>query len=361
MPLKSGAEPAIHPEVSARRRKTYAFTDPLGSSDPAGTRRRIRHALALIYGAAAPSLCLAVLTDGGPLSQRLATGTTMAVAAAFALVMLAWRRAPDLVLLAGFPLAALTVSSIAVLDPPLALTPMFYVWPLMIAAYFLQRREIVVTYAMVCASFGAVSVWALDDGPRLMQWATVAIVGGVLVLFVGALSSRLDDLVGRLRTLSREDPLTGALNRRALIERLETELSRAGRTGGSCAVAVLDIDHFKDINDRYGHATGDEALRRVVRAISGRLRRDDALGRLGGEEFAVVLAGADATDAEAYGEELRVRVARAAAAGGTPFTVSVGVAANHRPAEATADGLLAAADAALYRAKRAGRDSVRAA
>ena len=167
----------------------YAFTDPLGASDPAGTRRRIRRAHALIYGAAGPSLLIAMLADGGPLSQRLATGTAMVAACVLAVLMLLWRRAPDALLLAAFPLAALTVTAVAVLDPPLALTPMYYVWPLMTAAYFLRRREILITYGGVCGSFGAGALWALGEGPLLIEWITVAIVGGVVVAFVEALSA----------------------------------------------------------------------------------------------------------------------------------------------------------------------------
>jgi diguanylate cyclase (GGDEF)-like protein len=342
----------------APHRRSYRFADPLGTSDPAATRRRIRNAHALVYGAAAPSLLIALIADGGPASQRIATGIAALVTLGIGALLLVWR-APDWMLLAAFPLAALTVTAVAVLDPPLALTPMFYVWPLITAAYFLQRRDVLVTYLVVCLSFGAVSLWALDDGPRFIQWVTVAIVGGVVVVFVGALKRGLDELVGRLNTLAREDCLTGALNRRAFVERLESEVARSHRAGTSCAVAVIDIDHFKAINDRFGHAAGDAALCGLVATISRRLRRTDTLGRLGGEEFAVLLADAEAGGAERYSDELRALVAGNAAAAGTPFTVSVGVAATDGP-ETTAEGLLLAADAALYRAKHAGRDTVRA-
>jgi hypothetical protein len=242
----------------------YAFTDPLGASDPAGTRRRIRRVHALIYGAAGPSLLIALLADGGPLSQRPATGTAMVTASLLAALMLLWRRAPDALLLAAFPLAALTVTAVAVLDPPLALTPMYYVWPLMTAAYLLRRREILITYGGVCGSFGAGALWALGEGPLLIEGITVAIVGGVVVAFVEALKRGLGELVDRLHVLAREDPLTGALNRRAFVERVDHEIARAGRGRHSCAVAIVDVDHFKDINDRYGHAAGDAALRRLV-------------------------------------------------------------------------------------------------
>jgi hypothetical protein len=125
-----------------------------------------------MYGAGAPSLLFAMLADGGPVAQRAATGASAAAAAAMAVTLLLCRRAPDGLLRAAFPLATLGVTAIAVLDPPLALTPMFYVWPLTTGAYFLRRRASLLTYACVCLGFGAASLWAIDDGPRLIQWVT---------------------------------------------------------------------------------------------------------------------------------------------------------------------------------------------
>jgi diguanylate cyclase (GGDEF)-like protein len=179
-------------------------------------------------------------------------------------------------------------------------------------------------------------------------------------VFVRRLTRESERQARRLSVLAREDPLTGSLNRRAIVERLEQELATARRSGAWPAVAVLDVDHFKDINDRFGHAAGDEALRTLVTAVTRRLRAGDAVGRLGGEEFLVVLADADADGAATYADDLRVLIAAGAAATRTPFTISVGVAAPG-PGTVSADGLLAAADAALYRAKRAGRNVVRAA
>ncbi len=339
--------------------RPYAFTDPLGASDATGTRRRIRHAHALIYGAGAVSLLLALLDVDGPVAQHVAVATAAAISTAMTALVLAWRRVPDGVLVAAFPLAALLVTSIAVLDPPLALTPMYYVWPLMSAAYFLRRRALMATYGAVVVSFAAGIPW-IEPRPTAIQWLTVAIVGGVVLVFVRRLARALERQARRLADLARQDPLTGALNRRALVERLEAELVRARRSGAWPAVAVIDVDHFKDINDRFGHATGDAALRALVTAVTGRLRAGDALGRLGGEEFAVMLAGTGPSGAARYADELRVLVAAGAEATGTPFTVSVGVAAAEHGGE-DAEALLAAADAALYDAKRAGRDTVRTA
>jgi diguanylate cyclase (GGDEF)-like protein len=336
------------------------FADPLGASDPEGTRRRIRHVHAVTFAGASVSLLLAVLSDGGPASQRIASAAAMVATALVAVVMLRWRDVAERLLLAAFPLATLTVTAVAVLDPPLALTPIYYVWPLMTAAYFLRRSLVLATYGIACGSFGAAMLFAYRDGPRFIDVMSVVIVGAVVVGFVRALTARMEQLIARLHALAREDALTGCLNRRAFMERLDGELARARRARGACAVAVLDIDLFKDINDRFGHAAGDAALRRLVASTSARLRRGDELGRIGGDEFAVVLAGTNRAGAEAFAEEVRARVALDAADAGMPFTVSVGVA-SATTEHASVDALLAAADAALYRAKRAGRDAVHAA
>ena len=339
-------------------RRSYAFTDPLGASDAAGTRRRIRHALALIHGAGAVSLLLALPGVDGPLLQHLVDASAAALTAAVCITVLLWQQVPDRALVLGFPLAALVVTAIAVLDPPLALTPMFYVWPLVCAAAFLRTPAVIGTYAGVVVSFGAAIPW-IEPRPTPIQWLTVAIVGGVTVAFVRRLTQASDQQARRLAALAREDSLTGALNRRAIVERLEYELAAAPRSGAWPAVAVLDVDRFKDINDRFGHAAGDDALRALVAAVTRRLRAGDAIGRLGGEEFLVVLANADAGGAATFAEDLRMLIA-AEVADSTPFTISAGVAAPDQ-AGADAEGLLAAADAALYRAKHAGRNAVRAA
>jgi diguanylate cyclase len=121
-------------------------------------------------------------------------------------------------------------------------------------------------------------------------------------------------------------------------------------------VAVLDVDHFKRINDRHGHAAGDAALCRLTALLDERARGNDVVGRLGGEEFAVLLDGAGVEGAAAYAEDLRRALAEPGACVPT-FTVSVGVAAL-QDGEPTAERMLVAADRALYAAKAAGRDRV---
>jgi diguanylate cyclase (GGDEF)-like protein len=137
-------------------------------------------------------------------------------------------------------------------------------------------------------------------------------------------------------------------------------VARISRRGGSCAVAILGVDHFKDINDRFGHAEGDRALQRLAALIDARVRRGDAFGRLGGEEFAVLLSGADADGARRFAEDLRAAIEQDPHAGDAAFTGSIGIASLD-DGGGTADGMLLAAERALYAAKDAGRDRVRVA
>lgn len=167
-------------------------------------------------------------------------------------------------------------------------------------------------------------------------------------------------LVDRLRRLSLEDPLTGLLNRRALESELEREWRRALRGHGAFAVLALDLDHFKRVNDEHGHAGGDRVLREVAQRLRDTLRKTDVAARTGGEEFVVLVPGADAAAARAMAERLRENIARqpiAVAAGAVRITTSVGVALAGA-ADAAPERPLERADAALYAAKRAGRDRV---
>ena len=160
----------------------------------------------------------------------------------------------------------------------------------------------------------------------------------------------------RLEALLREDSLTGLLNRRAVLSQLAGMVSAARRHGHPLSIAILDLDNFKLINDEHGHHVGDDVLIESVGAMREHLRAEDQLGRLGGEEFLVLLPDTESGAAQLVADKLRVEVAGAPTR--VPVTVSVGVAtwAGEAPQE-----LLRRADDALYRAKDAGRDRVMAA
>jgi diguanylate cyclase (GGDEF)-like protein len=156
------------------------------------------------------------------------------------------------------------------------------------------------------------------------------------------------------------DGLTGAHNRRFFTEFLEREMARCVRHGRSLSLVLFDLDHFKRVNDGFGHLSGDEVLREVARLVREQVRREDCFARYGGEEFAVVLTETNLEAALEFAERLRGRVeAHEFKAGNEsiPITISVGVAAMTRETR-DSDDFLAAVDAHLYEAKSAGRNRV---
>ncbi|MCF8119406.1 MAG: diguanylate cyclase [Deltaproteobacteria bacterium] len=170
------------------------------------------------------------------------------------------------------------------------------------------------------------------------------------------------ELLETKNALAREamhDPLTGALNRRAVLEGLERELNRAERHNSYLSIGLCDIDHFKEVNDRYGHQAGDVVLCAFVKTVQHNIRGHDLLGRYGGEEFLMVLPESRGGIAEGLYERLRTRIADTritTPTGEVGITVSIGVARG-RPGIAV-EALLASADAALYKAKHAGRNRI---
>ena len=164
--------------------------------------------------------------------------------------------------------------------------------------------------------------------------------------------------VDRVRQLAYRDGLTGVFNRRYFESRLIDEVTRAARYGGGVSVLMIDLDHFKRINDDFGHMLGDDVLRAVSAIFVRQLRKVDVVCRYGGEEFAVVLPATQGASAAAVAEKLRRAVANTQFAGVPyPVTVSIGVA--EFPAHGiTRDDIVRAADAALYDAKGAGRNQV---
>jgi two-component system, cell cycle response regulator len=174
-----------------------------------------------------------------------------------------------------------------------------------------------------------------------------------------------EELVGqyrRLETMLHEDPLTGLFNRRYVLTRLAGLISGARRHGRSLSVAMIDIDHFKRVNDVHGHEAGDAALVTTTIAMRDRMRAEDELGRLGGEEFLALLPDADAGAAAVVAESLRASVERARTRiDGLDLAVTVSVGGASWDGEEDADALVKRADKALFVAKRAGRNAVRGA
>lgn len=175
------------------------------------------------------------------------------------------------------------------------------------------------------------------------------------------LQSQLLQAQEALRDQATKDPLTGCWNRRVILETLEREAERAEREKRGLSVVMLDVDHFKNVNDTYGHGAGDEALRQVTQRVKDVIRSYDSIGRIGGEEFLIVLPGCDELCALSHAERLRRMIEL------TPvevdgqeirITVSVGATSLQPGQGFTPQLLVRSADAALYMAKRMGRNRV---
>jgi diguanylate cyclase (GGDEF)-like protein len=164
-----------------------------------------------------------------------------------------------------------------------------------------------------------------------------------------------------LRQQASHDPLTGLCNHGEILSILERQLSKSKRDGEAVSVIMADLDHFKRVNDTYGHLAGDEVLRQTAQRMRSVSRDYDYVGRYGGEEFLVVLRGCDKDSAVIFAERLRLCIGSknmAVSEGTIPVTISLGVATGGGNEEHDADALVLAADKALYRAKRNGRNRV---
>ncbi|SDM21956.1 PAS domain S-box-containing protein/diguanylate cyclase (GGDEF) domain-containing protein [Franzmannia pantelleriensis] len=166
----------------------------------------------------------------------------------------------------------------------------------------------------------------------------------------------LEEMNQRLTYLATHDELTGLLNRRAGLDRLSEEMHRSNRYGVELCIALFDLDHFKQVNDRHGHAVGDEVLRQLAALVKHQLRESDLVIRLGGEEFLAVMPSVDTAGAEQAMQRVRHTLANAPLTDERlSITLSAGVVGYH---EQTATQLLEQADKALYRAKHAGRNCI---
>ena len=181
----------------------------------------------------------------------------------------------------------------------------------------------------------------------------------IVVAIVITAGLTIASLVARLRCLERQaitDPLTGAFNRRHFELCLSTAIERRTRYREPASLVVFDVDRFKDINDRFGHTTGDAVLKALVVLVRRRARSLDLLFRTGGEEFALILSGARLDEAIGFAEEFRASIAASRLINGHVVSISVGVS-ELRHGQSPVEWLLEA-DLALYHAKDAGRNRV---
>jgi diguanylate cyclase (GGDEF)-like protein len=239
-----------------------------------------------------------------------------------------------------------------------AATPyaIFFLWLGLHAAYVLRplRALAEIVFGAACYALGAIGT---GDAFPFIQWSLI--VGSTVVFgtLTALIKVRVNELLGRLFDVARTDALTGLLNQRAFAEELDRRLERARSDGAIVCLLMADADRFKDVNDRLGHLAGDDMLEGIGELIRAQLRAGDDGGRIGGEEFAVVLPGMGSGTAVIIAERLRSAVEERFADAPVPVTLSFGAA------EFPLDGhdvrsLMNAADRALYRAKAEGRNRV---
>ena len=203
---------------------------------------------------------------------------------------------------------------------------MLYVWVALFAAYFFTVRQALalVAWAAVCY---AATLWFYSPHDIIVtRWIETVFTLGIATMLIVLLKRRVQGLLNRLADAARTDPLTDLHNRRGFEESIEVEIERARRGDHSLTLLVADLDHFKRVNDRLGHAAGDAALTEIGRILREGKRQIDYAARTGGEEFALILP--ETTEEEAYGvaERLRAAVQESFAEGLVPLTFSFGIA-----------------------------------
>lgn len=240
------------------------------------------------------------------------------------------------------------LTSVYVLGPQ----QIYWIYPATMAVFYLLRpREAVALIAFtVCALLPAV-VGIVDSQAATTIFVTIAMMSSFAFAF-SLIANRQRDQLLRLAT---KDPLTGAGNRRHFDSKLSELVDSMQRKKTPACLIVVDLDHFKEVNDIYGHATGDQILRQVTEIMNLRIRSTDSLYRIGGEEFVVVLEGQDVEHGERLAEQLRTLIEANELIPERSVTVSLGVA--ELSSEESWEDWLQRADKAMYAAKRSGRNT----
>jgi diguanylate cyclase (GGDEF)-like protein len=228
------------------------------------------------------------------------------------------------------------------------------IWIILLANLFFSARAALAYTFLAAVSFGLVLL--VHDVDYWQRWMVASgVFLGSAGAVVGWLRRRLETVAVKLDEEAKTDSVTGLSNRRGFNLRCDLELARTRRDHATLSLIACDLDRFKRVNDELGHDEGDVALRTVAEAIRAEVRTVDAVGRLGGEEFGIVLPGADQEEATSIAERVRVGVRDAFATHSVPITISCGVATVGGPGESR-ETLLQTADEALYEAKRRGRN-----
>jgi len=336
-------EPVVKPEAGLVRRRAEIV-----SSQWVLTRVCALGALVMLT-----SLLLSNATPAHTIAV-LALSASLAVWAA---VVSRLDSVSDRVLGAVVAYLVVVVATAVAINDPIVATPYFFIIPAVVTAFYFPRATVRAALVAISVVYGAVIVLWVHSPLPLSDFTTVIAPIWIAALSVAGMREQMTSLVDELEeqlvqldALAQHDSLTGLLNRRAFEDRLTTETRRSARSQRPVSLVLIDIDHFKSVNDTHGHAAGDAALVRVADALRNGRRSSDTVARVGGEEFALLLPDTPAADARALVDRLNAALAETA----PKLTVSAGVADTSATPLAPLD-LLRLADEALYRAKNAGR------
>lgn len=240
------------------------------------------------------------------------------------------------------------ISSVYVIGPQ----QVYWAYPALMAVFYLMSpRESVFMAVLTLAALLPQLLGATDSQITTTILITIVVMSAFAFAFSLITNRQREQLV----QLATKDPLTGAGNRRGLDNKLHDLVNNHRRNGLEASMLLIDIDHFKQVNDAHGHPVGDEILKRITEIIDLRIRVTDSIYRIGGEEFVVVIEGQNVGRATHLAEQLRTLVEANELVPDLPVTISLGVA--ELSTEDTADSWLQRADDALYSAKRAGRNA----
>jgi diguanylate cyclase (GGDEF)-like protein len=320
-------------------------------ADIRSNRRIMAYTAAAIYGIAGLDGAIGGVLPDDP---TFAVLPVIVVFVMFALLMAFGPRLPRSGLALLGPLGVVLIAYALITTPGPTDAAVLYALPVFWTTFFFGRRGAfwIIACVAVAHAVALLAMPAVDSYPG--RWLDVMVSGCGVAGVVLVLEQRNELLVARLANEARTDPLTGLLNRRGFDEHAAREFAHVGRDGVPIALLTLDIDHFKQVNDAWGHIVGDRVLANLARILATETRGIDVAARLGGEEFAVLMPGSDAAGAAAFVERVRADLEASAGPDLPAVRVSAGVVATTEPLDVQV--MLESVDRALYAAKRGGRD-----
>jgi diguanylate cyclase (GGDEF)-like protein len=254
---------------------------------------------------------------------------------------------------ASVSLALLAVAGLLLTNYMTGATQVYWIYPVLVGVFFLiERREALVLSLVAVAGMAPTLVGRLDSFALVSLLITISVTCSLAYAFATITRGQRDELM----LLATKDPLTGVGNRRALQQKLQEAIAAKHRNDNHCSMLMLDLDHFKQVNDVHGHAKGDEILIRITELVGMRIRVTDSIYRIGGEEFVIVAEDLNLENAARLAEQLRTIVEAHDLAPSSTVTISLGIAQHHD--DESAEQWMSRADNALYMAKHSGRNRV---